>query len=138
MLITDTDSDAYVNPTNIISTYILLLYMYVFHFFLIFQLSPTDENVNPDPMSSLSEFYQLNTHPGREALDKLARGAGMEVGQVKAWFRNQRSKDRRKGNNYRNSSSDSISASINRVLAPPGGYPLPIVNKGKHIILLLL
>ena len=92
--------------------------------------------VNPESISLeererlLDQRFLENQKPPSSEIEAMAAMLRMEPTSLRQWFRKRRAQSRRKGNNSGIISGDRRSY---RVTAPTGGYPLPIVNKGRVI-----
>ena len=76
----------------------------------------------------LNRKFDENPNPSKAEMETMATMFGMEPATVRLWYRKRRAQGKRKGNNNDITSDD---GRTNTVIAPTGGYPLPIVNKGK-------
>ncbi|XP_025114337.1 LIM/homeobox protein Lhx3-like isoform X2 [Pomacea canaliculata] len=86
----------------------------------------------------LREVYSTCKNPSRDFLQQISASHRLDMRSVRAWFHSQRLRDRKQEfpNGGAGVGSGDVTASlpggdrisVGRVLAPPGSFPLPIVN----------
>ncbi|KAK3771409.1 hypothetical protein RRG08_050460 [Elysia crispata] len=78
----------------------------------------------------LNRKFDENPNPSKAEMETMATMFGMEPATVRLWYRKRRAQGKRKGNNNDIASDD---GRTNTVIAPTGGYPLPIINKARLV-----
>lgn len=76
----------------------------------------------------LQEVYSACPNPSHDTLQRISSQHGLDLTRVRVWFHVQR-----KAEGARHDQGASYAAGdggMERAVAPPGGYPLPIVNEG--------
>ncbi|XP_076436177.1 LIM/homeobox protein Lhx3-like [Babylonia areolata] len=82
----------------------------------------------PQETEVLLSIYRACPNPSHDMLQRISSQHGLDVTRVRMWFhlqRKERGRGREEGPSYRGT----LEKGMERVVAPPGGYPLPIVNE---------
>ena len=95
----------------------------------------------PQETAILQEIYNACPNPSHDTLQRISSQHGLDMTRVRVWFHVHRKEKGARDDGTSYSAGHAFSdGGMERAVAPPGGYPLPIVNEGDgpcHLFLIL-
>ena len=85
----------------------------------------------PQETAILQDIYSACSNPSHDTLQRISNQHGMDMTRVRVWFHVHRKEEgEREGGTSYGRGNGFRAGGMERAVAPPGGYPLPIVNEG--------